>query len=94
MRRNDLADLICGSGSRIDRCFHRTNIALHDDRNQPASRLLLGDELDVGRLDHRIGRLDRGRQSFRLDESECLQYRSLFLLRASKQEAEFVAPPY
>ncbi len=70
MDGDDLADLLRPTRSGFDRRFDRRDVAPYDGGDEPAAGLLIGDQLDLGRLDHRIGRLDHGGVALGLDHPQ------------------------
>ena len=68
--RDQLADAPRGRGAGIGRGLHRADVAAHHDGDVAGADVFLADQDDVGRLDHRVGRLDRADQTRGFDESE------------------------
>src|SRR5262245_7367427 len=68
---DDLADPTGGLSPGIDGRADGGDIALERDRHQAAADLVRLDELDVGGLEGRIARLDRGHDALGLDQSDC-----------------------
>src|SRR6267142_2416450 len=66
---HDLTHLGRGGRTRLGRGAHRGHVAAHDGRHVAAADLLVVHELHPGGLHHRIGRLDHGHESARLDQS-------------------------
>jgi hypothetical protein len=86
VNRNQFTDAARSRGTGIGRRFDRSDITAHDRRYESGTDLFISDELHVGRLDHRIGRLDRGNQTLRLNHSQCfLHLLSLLKLKNSAE---------
>ena len=58
--------------ARLDRGLHRRDVAAHDGGHVAAAGLLVADELDLGGLHHRVGRLDHRGEPAGLDHSQCV----------------------
>ena len=64
------------AGSRRSPCIrcrlHRANVPADHHGHKAAAHMYFADQLDVGRLDHRIRRFHRTYQSLGLDHTQCL----------------------
>src|SRR5215813_4177028 len=56
--------------ARVSRGLDRRDFAAHDRCDESSADLLVTDQADVRRLDHRVGRFDHRHQPFRLDHSQ------------------------
>src|SRR5919199_389181 len=63
--------------ARVRGRLDRAHVAAHEDGDVAGADVLLADESDVGRLDHRVRGLDRAHEALGLDHSECFQRHSL-----------------
>src|SRR5690606_3103169 len=59
-------------GAGLDGRADAADIAPHQRRHEPAADLDAAGELDIGRLEHRVGGLDHADQALRLDQAEGL----------------------
>ena len=64
-----LADPAGRRGARVDRRLDRGDVARHERGDQAAADLLPADEVDVGRLQHRVAGLDQGDEPLALDHA-------------------------
>src|SRR5262245_20391115 len=71
LHADDLADSPSGCGAGVGRAFHRGHIARDKRRDEPAAHLVPADKLDIGRLEHRIGRFEQGNEALRFNHSQC-----------------------
>jgi hypothetical protein len=69
MHGHDFADLLGSPDTRFDRGFHRRHVAAHNGRYIAAAGLLVTDEFDLGRFDHRIAGLNHCRKTFAFDHA-------------------------
>ena len=67
---HELTDTTCRRSASIGRRFYSADIATHQHRYIPGADVLLPDENDVGRFDHRIGCFDGTDQTTRLNHPE------------------------
>jgi hypothetical protein len=70
--RDQLPDSSRGRGAGVSRRLDRTHVPADEHRHVACPYVLLGDEHDIGRLDHRIGGLDGADQTSRFNHSECV----------------------
>ncbi len=70
LHADDFADASAGGGPGVGRGLHRGHVAGHKDADQAAAHLVPTEELDVGRLQRRVGRLDQGHETLGLDHPE------------------------
>ena len=75
-RRNDvaavqLANALCSRCACVDRSLDRADIAAHHNGNEAGADLLLADEMNVGRLDHGVGRFHGADQAAGFHHTEC-----------------------
>lgn len=68
---DDLPSSRCG-GARIGGSLDRADVPAHHHGDETRADLLAADELDVRRLDHRVGGLDRPHESLGFDQPQRL----------------------
>ena len=78
--RDDLADALCRALARFGRRLDGRDIAAHHRGDVPATGLLVADELDLGRLDHRVGGFDHADETFDFDHSKRVSHSSFSYL--------------
>ena len=77
---DEFADLGSRSGSSFDGCSDRADIAADDGRDVSTTDIDSLDDLDTGRLGHRVGRFDQGQEAFGFNQSNCILHnKQLFL---------------
>ena len=75
-----------GFGAGIDGGANGGDIALERDRHQAAANLVLLDERDIGGLEGRVTRFDRGHDALGLDQSDCFAICHCSLQKSSRHE--------
>ena len=68
--RNQFADPSCRRGARVGGGLHGPDVTADQDGHVPGANVFLGDEDDVGGLDHCIGCFDRADQAAGFDHPE------------------------
>src|SRR5262249_11154307 len=76
VRGDDLPDPPGACLAGVDRGLHGRHVAPDDRGDVAAARLLVPDELDLGGLDHGVGRLDHRRERARFNHSQCIGHHS------------------
>src|SRR6185436_17455750 len=74
--RDDLADALGGALACLGGGLDRRDVAAHDRGHVAAAGLLVANELDVGRLDHRIGGFDHADETLDFDHSKRVSHSS------------------
>ena len=70
---DDLADPAGRRGAGVDRRLDGRHVAGHEGRDQAAADLVPADQLDVGRLEHRVAGFHQGDEPLGFDHAECFE---------------------
>jgi hypothetical protein len=79
-------------GPRVNRGFYCSDLTADDSGDQSGVDLLIADQLDVGRFDHSVRRLDHRDEPHTFDHSKCFHLiilkpsPFLFLLKTADQQ--------